>query len=217
MTPLRIRCSALGQIMADPTAASAKAGEVLSVGAKTYIRKLVREAIFGVSESVSTRAMEKGTRCEDEGILLYNAAFGTAHVKNTERRTDDYLTGECDIAGERIIDIKLPWSVASFPICELDARDTGYEWQCRGYMRLWGASSARVAYCMVDTPDDLIGYEPPDQHRVSHIEDRLRVTVWDIEHDADKEALILAKVAAARAYYDQVLAEFDRTHTQCHP
>ncbi len=209
---LRIRCSALGQIMAAPTAAAAKAGEILSVGAKTYVRKLAREDIFGVQEFVSTRPMEKGTRCEAEGIMLYNAVFGTRHEKNTERRTDDYLTGECDIVGEPIIDIKLPWSVASFPICELDAQDSGYEWQGRGYMRLWNASSFRVAYCMIDTPDDLIGYERPELHRVSHIDDRFRVTVWDIKRDAEKEALIVAKVEAAREYYASVIEQFDSQH-----
>jgi hypothetical protein len=212
MTPLRIRCSALGQIMASPTAAAVKAGEVLSVGAKTYIRKLAREDIFGVQEFVSTKAMEKGTRCEDEGILLYNAVFGTSHVKNTERRTDDYLTGECDIAGDPVIDIKLPWSVSSFPICELDAANSDYEWQGRGYMRLWDAPSFRVAYCLVDTPDDLLGYERPELHRVSHVDDRLRVTVWDFARDLEKEALIVEKVKAAREYYSQVIADFDRSH-----
>jgi len=214
---IRIRCSALGQIMANHTAAAAKAGEVLSVGAKTYIRRLVREDIFGVQEFVSTRPMEKGTRCEGEGILLYNTVFGTSHVKNTERKTDDYLTGECDIAGEQIIDIKLPWSVASFPICELDAKDTGYEWQGRGYMLLWGAQSFRVAYCLVDTPDDLIGYERPELHKVSHIDDRFRVTVWDIKRDVENDALIVVKVKAAREYYAQVLAEFDKAHTRGKP
>lgn len=209
---LRIRCSALGQIMAEPTASAIKAGEVLSVGAKTYIRKLAREDIFGVQEFISSRPMEKGTRCEGEGVLLYNAVFGTAHVKNTERRTDEYLTGECDIAGDPVIDIKLPWSVSSFPICELDAKDSAYEWQGRGYMRLWDATSFRVAYCMVDTPEDLIGYERPELHRVSHIDDRLRVTVWDFARDMEKEALIVAKVKAAREYYAQVIADFDRTH-----
>jgi hypothetical protein len=208
----RIRCSALGQIMASPTAAAIKAGEVLSVGAKTYIRKLAREDIFGVQDFASTKAMEKGTRCEDEGILLYNAVFGTAHAKNTERRTDEYLTGECDIAGDPVIDIKLPWSVSSFPICELDAMNSDYEWQGRGYMRLWDAPSFRVAYCLVDTPDDLLGYERPELHRVSHIDDRLRVTVWDFARDLEKEALIVEKVKAAREYYASVIADFDRAH-----
>lgn len=212
MNNFRIRCSSLGKIMADPTDAAIKAGEVLSVGAKTYIRKLAREDIFGVQDFVSTRPMEKGTRREDEGILLYNAVFNTSHAKNTERKTDEYLTGECDIAGDQIIDIKLPWSIGSFPICGLDADNTDYEWQGRGYMRLWGASSFRVAYCLVDTPDDLIGYERPELHRVSHIDDRLRVTVIDYQRDLEKEAQIIAKVQAARVYYASVIEQFDVQH-----
>lgn len=212
MNNFRIRCSSLGKIMAEPTAAAIKAGEMLSVGAKTYIRKLAREDIFGVQDFVSTKPMEKGTRCEGEGILLYNAVFNTAHCKNTERRTDEYLTGECDLAGDPIIDVKLPWSISSFPICELDARDSDYEWQGRGYMRLWNASAFRVAYCLVDTPDDLIGYERPELHRVSHIDDRLRVTVIDYQRDLEKEAQIIAKVQAARVYYASVIEQFDAQH-----
>lgn len=208
MKDFRIRCSALGKIMTAPKSKD----EVLSVGAKTYIRQLAREDIFGVQSFISSRQMGKGTRCEGEGILLYNAVFGTAHTKNAERRTDDYLTGECDIAGPMVIDIKCPWSIDTFPIAQIDAENSDYEWQGRGYMRLWDAPRFQVAYTLVDTPDDLIGYERPEMHKVSHIDDRLRVTVWDIERDADKESLIVAKVKAAREYYASVIAEFDRTH-----
>ena len=212
MKRLRIRCSALGNIMTAPTAAAAKAGEILSVGAKTYLRKLAREDILGIQPVITSRPMEKGIRLEGEAIMLYNAVFGTAHVKNTERKTDDYLTGECDIAAPMIVDTKCPWSVETFPICAVDAENPLYEWQGRGYMRLWGAESFRVAYCLLDTPDDLIGYENPVAHKVSHIDDRYRVTVIDYPRDAEKEALILAKVDAANAYYAEVIAEFDRTH-----
>jgi hypothetical protein len=208
----RIRCSALGEIMADPTAAAMKAGEVLSVGAKTFIRKMAREDIFGVTQQITSKQMDKGIQCEQAAIELYNAAFFTSHAKNTERRTDDYITGECDIAADPIIDIKCSWSVASFPICELDGKDSGYEWQGRGYMRLWNVDRFRLAYCLVDTPDDLIGFEQPELHKVSHIDDNLRVTVIDFARDIEKEARIVEKVKAAQEYYAQVIAEFDRTH-----
>ena len=48
MRELLIRCSSLGKIMTSPTAAAIKAGEVLSEGAKTYLRGLVAQEIFGV-------------------------------------------------------------------------------------------------------------------------------------------------------------------------
>jgi hypothetical protein len=205
----RIRCSSLGKIMTEP---KSKSEGTLSVGAKTYIRELARADIFGVEKEISSKQMEKGTRVEDESIRLYNSVFFTNHTKNAERRTDEFLTGECDIAADTIIDIKSPWCIDTFPISVVDCVNPLYEWQLRGYMRLWDKNAAQVAYCLVDTPEDLIGYEQPEAHIVSHIADHLRVTVWDIERDSEKEARIVEKVKAAREHYAEVIAEFDRTH-----
>jgi hypothetical protein len=33
-----------------------------------------------------------------------------------------------------------------------------------------------------------------------------------VKRDADKEAAIFEKIKHARSYYDEVIAEFDRTH-----
>lgn len=208
MRDFRIRCSSLGKIMTEPKSKT----ETLSVGAKTYIRDLARADIFGVDPQVSSKAMDKGLRVEDESIRLYNSVFFTSHKKNTERRTDDYLTGECDIAAGKIIDIKSSWSIETFPIALIDCIDSGYEWQLRGYMKLWDRPAAQVAYCLVDTPEELIGYEDPEAHQVSHLPEHLRVTVWDIERDAEKEERIAEKVKAARLYYAEVIAEFDKAH-----
>ena len=49
---------------------------------------------------------------------------------------------------------------------------------------------------------------------VSHIPERMRVTTVTIEHDAEKEAAMLLKIDAARLYYAEVIAEFDKTHPQ---
>ena len=62
---------------------------------------------------------------------------------------------------------------------------TLYQWQLRAYMRLWNLPRARLAYCLVDTPERLIGYEPLPLHVVGHIPEHLRVTVcMEIERDA---------------------------------
>lgn len=205
-----IRCSSLGKIMTEPKLKS----ETLSVGAKTHIREMAREAIFGVYRHVTSRAMEKGLRCEQASIDLYNSVNFTSHVKNTERRIHEtLLTGECDVAAaDEIIDVKTSWSIDTFPICEVDCVDAIYEWQLRGYLLLWDRPRARVAYCLVDTPDDLIGYEQRESHIVSHLPEHHRVTTWAIERDAEKEARIIDKCKAAQAYYADVIAEFDRTH-----
>lgn len=216
MSELLIRCSSLGKIMTSPTAAALKAGEVLSVGAKTYIRKLAAESIFGVDFEVSSKQMEKGIRCEPDSIALLNRVRGLSLVKNSERRTDGFIVGECDVFDAQDshgYDTKTPWSIATFPIAEVDCIDSDYDWQCRGYLKLWNADLWSVAYCLVSTPEDLIGYEPMTLHFVDHIPEHMRLTTWTIKRDAAKEAAMVEKVKAARAYYAEVIAEFDRTHS----
>lgn len=209
---LRFRCSSVGKLMGEPRAK----GEVLSQTAKAYVRELAAQAIFGVDFEVSSKQMEKGIACEDESIGLFNRVFGRALVKNTERRSDDYLTGESDLPDvDEVVDIKTAWSVATFPLSEEDIADTQrklYEFQLRAYMRLWNKPRARLAYCLVDTPETLIGYEPLALHVVRHIPEHLRVTTWTVERDAAIEARMVEKIKAARAYYAEVVDEFDRTH-----
>lgn len=216
MSAVLFRCSSIGKLMTNPTAAAIKAGEVLSVGAKTYVRKLAAEEIFGVEFEVSSKQMEKGIVCESDSIALLNRVRGLSLEKNTIRKTDGFLTGECDlydISRRRGHDIKTPWSIATFPIVPMDCEDSDYEWQCRGYMKLWDADEWSVDYCLVNTPEHLIGYEPQSLHFVDHIPAHHRVTSWAIKRDADKETAMVEKIKHARDYYSQVISEFDR----CHP
>ena len=108
---MRFRCSSIGKLMTEPKSKS----EVLSVGAKTYIRELAAQEIFGVDFVVSSKAMEKGIEAEGDSIDLLNSVRGLSLVKNTERRSDGYLTGECDLhdaAGREGYDLKTAWSAA---------------------------------------------------------------------------------------------------------
>lgn len=204
------RCSSLSKLMTEPRS---KSEGPLSIGAKTAIRQMAREAIFGVEREFSSRETEKGILVEGDSIALYNSVFFTDHTKNAERRTVGLLTGEPDIVdAAEGIDIKSSWSMHTFPIVLLDAVCPEYEWQARGYMKLFDKPRWKIAYCLVDTPEHLIGYEDEAAHRVSHIPEHLRVTVWTVERDADKEALIDGRLAAARDYYAEVLREFDRLH-----
>lgn len=201
--------------MTDPTAAAAKAGEVLSVGAKTHIRSLAAQLIFGVEFEVSSKQIEKGLALEDDAIAMVGRVRGLELAKNKERRTNGYLTGEADVFHEPTRagrDTKVSWSVATFPIALADCEDKDYLWQMRGYMMLWDAEEWHVDYCLLDTPEHLIGYEPQSMHFVSHIPENLRVTTWTIRRDRSVEPLIVERVKAAREYMRQVIAEFDRTH-----
>lgn len=212
MTYPLFRCSSLGRLMTNPK--TAKEGP-LSVGARTYIRELAAQEIFAVEFEVSAREMEKGILVEPDSIAMLNRVRGLSLTKNIERRTKDGLTGECDLydaprkCGH---DIKSSWSAKTFPISEADCRDSDYEWQCRGYLALWDAEEWHVDYCLLDTPEHLIGYEPMQLHIVGHIPEHLRLTTWTVKRDAEKEKAIFERIKHARTYYAEVIAEFDRTH-----
>lgn len=203
------RASALSSIMTD-----GKGKDELSVGAKTYVTKLAKEMVYGYDERISSKYMDKGIRVEDASIDLYNAVKLTSYAKNTERRTNDWLTGEADIvATHKIIDIKSSWSLTTFPVLAEQGEDKGYEWQLRAYMMLWEKPYAEIAYCLVSTPDDLIGWEAPSLHQVDYINRELRVTVVPYERDLVLEEKIKVKVEAARLYYDEMVREIANQHT----
>lgn len=145
-----IRCSSLCRIMTEPRT---KAEGILSVGAKTYIRELAQQAIFGVDFEFSSKETEKGILVEQDSIDLLNRVRGLSLVKNTERRTNGLITGEADLYDaerKRGHDIKSAWSLKTFRGWREDCEDKVYEWQMRGYMMLWDADSWNVDYCMVE-------------------------------------------------------------------
>jgi hypothetical protein len=206
---LRIRCSSLSKIMTEPKSKD----EILSVGAKTYIEDLAKEFVYGYVKEVSSKEMEKGLIVEQACIDLLNEVLFTNYVKNTERRENDWITGECDIfTGRKIHDIKAPWSLATFPATVFAGRDKDYEWQLRGYMMLWNVDESEIDYCMVSTPDELIRYEPEAIHYVDHIDPMLRVTRVPYKRDKSLEDKIKVKVDAARLYFEQIAQTIAEEH-----
>lgn len=195
-----IRASAIGRIMAYPER------DTLADGAMTFLEELASQVALDWEKDLDLRMIEKGRIVEDEAIQLYNDVNFTNYVKNTERKSTDLITGECDIddpENSLIIDIKSSWSKATHPYVLHLGGKKGYEWQLRAYMHLWDRNKAQLAYCLVDTPYELLGYEDEKLHEVSHIDMALRVTMLDLERDAIKEKQMLAKAKTAK----YVLAE----------
>lgn len=211
---IRFRASAIAEIMADGK------GEELSVGAKTYLRAIAKEMIYGYEEQISSKYLEKGTICEQAAIDLYNRVFFTRHQKNEERRNNEWFTGEPDIIvpDTEIIDIKNAWSLATFPATvecvAAIAKKSGYDYQGRVYMNLFDVPRFTVAYCMVSTPEDLRKWEQPELHMVDHIDPALRVTCYTIERDMAVEKKMITKVEAAREYLKAAIARILADHDQ---
>jgi hypothetical protein len=214
---LLFRCSSLGALMTEPRS---KTAGPLSETAKSHIQRLAAEEIFGVEFEIKDKRLEKGLRVEADAIAMLNRVRGLSLVKNTERRDNGLITGEADcfdVPKRTGHDTKCPWSIQTFPLIESACFDKDYLWQMQGYMILWDAEQWSVDYVLLDTPEDLIGYEPQAIHFVSHIPEHLRVTSWVVKRDRSLEEGIREKVAHARRYYAEVIAEFDRLHCQGEP
>lgn len=206
----KFRASSLAEIMTDPKGKD----ELLSVGGKTCVEKIAKQLIYGYTETVSSKYMDKGIQVEDVSIELYNSVMFTSHAKNIERKTNDWVTGECDIATPRkITDIKSSWSLPTFPATANQGKDKTYEWQLRAYMWLWDVDEAELAYCMVNTPEDLIGWDDPALHYVDHIAQELRLTLVQYTRDRALEDKIKARCEAANQYLDLVMQQIADEHS----
>ena len=196
---MKIRSSALGKIMTNPR----KKTELLSATCKTYIKELVKEDLFGYKSTIDSKYLTKGIDLEDTSIDLYNEVHGTLYLKNTERLSNEFITGECDInAEDKIIDIKSSWSLETFPASPEDVNNKDYEWQLRGYMMLYNKPKAELAYCMVSTPDYLLKeWDNWDIHKVDSHDPFLRVTTISFERDRDKEREIMDRVIECGKFY----------------
>lgn len=185
----------------------------LSAGAKSFIADAAKGFVYGYEKKVSSKYLDKGLQVEDEAIDLYCSVAFVDRKKNTERRENEWLSGECDIVSpNRITDIKSSWSLDTFPATADAGRDPIYEWQGRAYMWLWDKPEFEIAYCLVNTPDELIGYEDPELHIVDHINPALRVTSVIYQRDPALEHLIKIKVEAARAYFDKIVHQIAAEH-----
>lgn len=196
---MKIRSSALGKIMTNPR----KKTEVLSAGCKTYIKELVKEDLFNYRTTIDSKYLTKGIDLEDTSINLYNEVHNTLYLKNTERLSNEFITGECDINTEdTIIDIKTSWSLETFPPAPEDINNKDYEWQLRAYMWLYDKPKAELAYCMVSTPDYLLkDWDNYKIHKVDKHDPFLRVTTISFERDKDKEQEIMERVIECGKFY----------------
>ncbi len=188
-----------------------KKTETLSETAKSYIKQLAKENYYQYKTTIETKQMRKGIDCESDSIELLNTVMLTNLKKNETRETRGHLTGECDlIINDTIIDIKTSWSLETFPAFEEDGDDKGYEWQLRGYMHLYDKPKAKLIYCMIDTPNELLTeWDNLSIHRVSHIEPEKRITMVEYERDDVLEDMMKERLHHASELYAQYINQLN--------
>lgn len=197
-----IRASMVGDLMSYPEK------DALPDGAKTKLDKIISQKLMNWCDvEFDFFTTEKGKRCENDSIELYNEFTDEFYIKNVDRITIGNLTGECDILDKEkdlVIDIKTSYSKATHPIVLRMSKL--YEWQLRAYMHLYDVNSAELAYCLVNTPDDLIAKKDPiDWHIVDDVSQHLRVRTLRIERCQIKEDQMLKRIELSMNYVNEYL------------
>lgn len=188
----------------------------LSTTAKTFIKDQAKELFYGYHKGLDNKYLEKGHKNEDEAIELLNQVTGKSYVKNEERKTLTWLTGEWDIddaEDELIIDIKNAWDLSTFPAFKEDVnkkvKEAGYDWQQKGYCILKKYKKAKICYTITETPAELIpDWEDVTLHQVNHIAPSKRVSFSDLIELTDQDVKdIKSAYKAANVYYKECLTE----------
>ena len=156
------RCSSLGHIMTE----SRSKTELLSETTKTHLIDVYVANRYGRQEDIQNKYVEKGLAVEEDSITLYSRIKEEFFKKNEDHLSNKWIKGTPDLyvgvsiqEADQIVDIKSSWDIYTFMRTLTKDVNKMYYWQLQGYMDLTGAKSAKLAYCLVDTPIQLIADE----------------------------------------------------------
>lgn len=214
----KARCSSLKSLM---TGRPLKSGG-LDFGdtVKSMIKRQVIFDVFGYRKSTDNQYTDKGKILEDDAIRAVGLLTGTMPIKNTERRNNQWIQGECDVLTPIALrDIKCSWSMDTHPWfiedAEAKVKECGYDWQGQGYMWLWDREVHYVDFVLLPTPSTLL---KPWDDEIEHIDMvqaiplQHRITTVKIERDESMQEAIKARMAQAIPYYVDRYNELAEKH-----
>lgn len=187
------RCSSLGYIMTEPRSKS----EVLSETCKIHLVDKFVSVKYGRETDIVSKYTTKGLMVEEDSLTLYSRFKKRMFTKNEATLMNDFISGTPDVIKENVIDIKSSWDIFTFFRTKQKDINKLYYWQMQGYMALTGAKSATLAYCLTDTPEQLIN-------------DEKRKLLWKMGVISEDDAMYqeaATKLEATLTYNDIPLSE----------
>lgn len=228
----KIRASAAGKIMTNPRSKS----ETLSQTCITFLEEWHFGFKYGRIQDIVTDPMIKGRLVEEASITLLQKYEKNKilYRKNEDHLSNDWATGTPDLVSkDEVVDIKSAWDFWTFQKAQgpytKGGNLTDYGWQLMVYMWLTGKKKARLAYCLVNTPDYLVEGECMRQkfkfpgididsnedylslcdniranHFVDDIPEQDRVKTWEVEYDESKIEALKDRVEECRNYIESL-------------
>jgi len=207
------RCSSLHKLIGDGRSKAA----VISDTAKSAIRDIVKEDLYGFRSFTGNQYTAKGNLLEDLAIEMSGKMRFRNYQKHVGRVENELITGECDVLDlERklIIDTKVTWDIGTHPFFADEAMEkvkkAGYDVQMQAYMWLYGCDVANIDFWLFPCPPELLnGWDDIDQlvHLVEKIDIRERKTTVVIERDEAIIQKIKDKIPHCQEYYAKLMAE----------
>jgi len=207
------RCSSLHKLIGDGRSKAA----VISDTAKSAIRDIVKEDLYGFRSFTGNQYTQKGNLLEDLAIELSGKMRFRNYQKHVGRVENKLITGECDVLDlERklIIDTKVTWDIGTHPFFADEAMEkvkkAGYDVQMQAYMWLYDCEVANIDFWLFPCPPELLkDWDDIDQlvHLVEAIDIRERKTTVIIERDEAVIQKIKDKIPHCQNYYEQLFAE----------
>ena len=207
------RCSSLHKLIGDGRSKAA----VISDTAKSAIRDIVKEDLYGFRSFTGNQYTAKGNLLEDLAIEMSGKMRFRNYQKHVGRVENELITGECDVLDlERklIIDTKVTWDIGTHPFFQDEAMEkvkkAGYDVQMQAYMWLYDCEVANVDFWLFPCPPELLkDWDDIDQlvHLVEAIDIRERKTTVIIERDEAVIQKIKDKIPHCQNYYEQLFAE----------
>lgn len=229
------RCSQLGHLMVEPRTKTAKDAGELSETTKTHLIDVYVQNKYGRQTDISNKYITKGLMVEEDSITLYSRVKKTFFKKNERHLFNEFIKGTPDLftgleveQADMIIDIKSSWDIFTYFRNHSKGVSDMYYWQLQGYMALTGAKSAKLAFCLVDTPETLIldaqrklmwqmnaGTQEIEDYKkaceelevsmvFSDIPMSERVMEFDIQRNDAGINLLYSKITKARAYLNDL-------------
>lgn len=161
--PFIVRCSGIGQIMTNPRNKTDIAAGKLSATCITYVHAWIKSQpeFYNREKNFRSKYTLKGNMCENDSIQFASKYYGWGNVeKNTERKTNSFLTGEGDIILlDSVEDIKNSYSESTFPLFYNEIPIDGYGFQLQGYMELYNKPKSGLVYTLMNAPEKMIERE----------------------------------------------------------
>ncbi len=160
---IKFRASAVHNLITEPKEKAAKDAGELSQTAKTYLKELYIESVWGLRRDIQTAAMDKGRLTEEQSLTMLSRLDKKLYIKNKERVENSDFSGEPDIfEGESIrnakyiIDAKSSFTPWTFFAVYGEKLNPVYRTQVNIYMDLCNCEYGEVSYCLNNTPPHII-------------------------------------------------------------